>query len=222
MRSGVLTTDLALGLCAAFDIPTAEWAVVEDVESAVVAAGLIGYPVALKVLSPDIVHKSDIGGVALGVKGPKALREAFTTLMRRLTGRAPDAYHSGILVQRMLDGGHEVIVGGKRDPSFGPVVMFGLGGVYVEILQDVAFRLAPLTRDDAVEMISEVKGSHLLRGPRGEPSADVEAIVDALLALSRLLVECPEVMEIDINPLLVFEEGVKAVDARVATIGQKA
>jgi acyl-CoA synthetase (NDP forming) len=122
----------------------------------------------------------------------------------------------------MLDGGREVILGGKRDPSFGPVVMFGLGGVYVEILQDVAFRLAPLTRDDGVEMISEVKGSHLLRGARGEPSADVEAVVEALLALSRLLVECPEVMEVDINPLLVFEEGVTAVDARVVTIGQKA
>ena len=222
MRGGVLTTDLALGLCAAFDIPTAEWAVVEDVESAILAAGMIGYPVALKVLSPDIVHKSDVGGVALGVKGPEALREELAALMRRVTTRVPGARQSEILVQRMLDGGREVILGGKRDPSFGPVVMFGLGGVYVEILQDVAFRLAPLTHDDGVEMISEVKGSHLLRGARGEPSADVEAVVDALLALSRLLVECPEVMEVDINPLLVFEEGVTAVDARVVTIGQKA
>jgi len=220
-HGGVLTTDLALGLCAAFDIPTAEWAVVEDVESAVVAAGLIGYPVALKVLSPDVVHKSDVGGVALGVKGPEAVREELAALMRRVKAQVPDARQPGMLVQRMLDGGREVILGGKRDPSFGPVVMFGLGGVYVEILQDVAFRLAPLTREDAAEMISGVKGGQLLHGVRGEPPADVETIVDALLALSRLLVECPEVMEIDINPLLVFEQGVTAVDARVVAAGQK-
>lgn len=220
-RDGVLTADAALGLCASFGIPTDEWAVVESVEGALVAAGAIGYPVTLKALSPDIPHKSDVGGVALNITGPDALRDEFAALVKRIDERAPDARLTGVLVQRMFGGGREVILGGKRDPSFGPVVMFGLGGVYVELFEDVAFRLAPLTREDAEEMICEVRGSRLLRGVRGEAPADVAAITDALLALARLLVECPEVAEIDVNPLLVFEQGVAAVDARVVVRGQK-
>jgi acyl-CoA synthetase (NDP forming) len=174
----------------------------------------MGYPVALKALSPDIAHKSDVGGVALDVEGPEPLRTAFAALERAVEEHNPGARMSGVLVQRMLYGGREVILGGKRDPSFGPVVMFGLGGIYVEVFEDVAFRLAPLTRADAEEMIGEVRGSRLLQGVRGEPPADIEGIVEALLGLSRLLVECPEVVEIDVNPLLVFEQGVAAVDAR--------
>jgi acyl-CoA synthetase (NDP forming) len=218
---GVLTADLALGLCATYGIPVAEWAVVEDVESALVAASIVDYPLALKVLSPDVSHKSDMGGVVLGVESRKALLAEFPALLARVKEQARDARVSGVLVQRMLSGGREVILGGKRDPSFGPVVMFGLGGVYVEVFEDVAFRLAPLARQDAEEMVAEVRGSRLLRGMRGEPPADVEAIVEALLALSRLLVECPEVAEVDVNPLLVFEQGVTAVDARVIVRGQK-
>jgi acyl-CoA synthetase (NDP forming) len=220
-RDGVLTADAALGLCASFGIPTDEWAVVESVEGALVAASAIGYPVAFKALSPDIPHKSDVGGVALNIEGPDALRDEFAALMQRIDERAPDAQLTGVLVQRMFSGGREVILGGKRDPSFGPVVMFGLGGVYVELFEDVAFRLAPLTREDAEEMICEVRGSRLLRGVRGEAPADVAAITDALLVLARLLVECPEVAEIDVNPLLVFERGVAAVDARVIVRGQE-
>ncbi|MCK4315677.1 MAG: acetate--CoA ligase family protein, partial [Anaerolineae bacterium] len=220
-RDGVLTTDAALGLCAAFGIPTAEWAVVESVEGALVAAGAMGYPVALKVLSPDVSHKSGVGGVALGIGSREALWAEFAALLARVEEHAPGARVEGVLVQRMLTGGREVILGGKCDPSFGPVVMFGLGGVYVEVFKDVAFRLAPLTREGAKEMVSEVRGSRLLCGVRGEPPADVEAVVEALLALSRLLVECPEVVEVDINPLLVFERGVAAVDARVVVRSQK-
>ena len=220
-RDGVLTTDAALGLCAAFGIPTAEWAVAESVDGALVAAGAMGYPVALKVLSPDVSHKSGVGGVALGVGSGETLRAEFAALLARVEERAPGTRVEGVLVQRMLTGGREVILGGKRDPSFGPVVMFGLGGVYVEVFEDVAFRLAPLTREGAKEMVSEVRGSRLLYGVRGEPPADVEAVVEALLALSRLLVECPEVVEVDINPLLAFERGVAAVDARVVVRSQK-
>jgi acyl-CoA synthetase (NDP forming) len=220
-RDGVLTTDAALGLCALFGLPSAEWAVVENVESALVAASLVGYPVALKVLSPDIPHKSDAGAVALGVGSRDALLAEFPALLARVEERARGAQVAGVLVQRMLSRGREVILGGKRDPSFGPVVMFGLGGVYVEVFEDVAFRLAPLTHEDAEGMISEVRGSRLLRGVRGEPPVDVEAVVEALLALSRLLVECPEVVEIDLNPLLMFERGVAAVDARVVVRVQK-
>jgi acetyltransferase len=215
-HEGVLTADAALGLCQAFGIPVAEWAVVDNVAGALVAAGGIGYSVALKVLSPGVAHKWDAGGVALNVANPKALRVEFAALLARVEERVPGARVSGVLVQRMLAGGREVILGGKRDPSFGPLVMFGLGGVYAEVFEDVAFRLAPLAREDGLEMIAEVRASRLLRGVRGEPPADVEALVEALLALSRLLVECPEVAEIDINPVLVFERGAAAVDARVA------
>lgn len=214
-RDGVLTTGTALGLCAAFDIPAAEWAVVESVTGALVAAGGMGYPVALKVLSADVAHKSDVGGVALDIEDRETLRAEFAALLARVEERVPGARVEGVLVQRMLSGGREVILGGKRDPSFGPVVMFGLGGVYVEVFEDVTLRLAPLTRQDAEEMVAEARGSRLLRGVRGQTPADVSAVVEALLGLSRLLVECPEVAEIDVNPLLVFEQGVMAVDARV-------
>jgi acetyltransferase len=220
-RNGVLTADLALGLVSNYSIPTAEWAVVENVDSALLAAGAIGYPVALKVLSPAIPHKSDVGGVALGIADSRGLRTEFDALLARVGARLPQAQLTGILVQKMLSDGRELVLGGKRDASFGPVVMYGLGGVYVELFEDVAFRLAPLTRSDAEKMIAEVRGSRLLSGVRGEPPADKDAVVEALLALSHLLVECPEILEIDINPLLVFERGVAAVDARVVVGRQR-
>lgn len=213
-RDGILTADAALGLCASFGLPTAEWAAVEDVEGALVAAGAIGYPVALKALSPDLAHKSDVGGVVLDIGAPDELRERFAELLGRVEERIPGLQMTGVLVQRMLRKGREVILGGKRDPSFGPLVMFGLGGIHVEVFADVAFRLVPLTHQEAEGLISEVRGSRLLQGVRGEPPADVEAVLEALLALSRLLVECPEVAEVDINPLLVFDRGVAVVDAR--------
>jgi acetyltransferase len=220
-RDGVLTADLALGLVSHYGIPTAEWAVVENVEGALLAAGAIGYPVALKVLSAAIPHKSDVGGVALGIGDSQGLRAEFAALLARVEAQMPQAWLTGILVQRMLPGGRELVLGGKRDPSFGPVVMYGLGGLYVELFEDVAFALAPLSRTDAEAMISQVRGSRLLTGVRGEPPADKDAVVEALLALSRLLVECPEILEIDINPLLVFERGMAAVDARVVVSRQR-
>jgi acetyltransferase len=213
-QDGALTADAALALCAAFGLPVAEWAAVDSVGGALTAAGAIGYPVALKVLSPDLVHKSDVGGVALEIGNRRTLRATYDALLARVEERAPHVYVTGVLVQQMLSGGGEVILGGRRDPSFGPVVMFGLGGVYVEVFGDVVFRLAPLTREGAVGMISDVRASRLLRGIRGEPPADLDALVEALLALSHLLIECPEVVEIELNPLLVFERGVAAVDAR--------
>jgi acyl-CoA synthetase (NDP forming) len=216
-----LTADASLGLCAYYGVTGAEWAVVENIDSATVAASLVGYPVALKVVSPDIAHKSDVGAVELGVANRDALLTRLPRLLDRVKERVPGAHVAGVLVQRMLQGGREVILGGKRDPSFGPVVMFGLGGVYVEVLEDVAFRLAPLSREDAEEMIAEVRGSRLLRGVRGERPADVDALAEALVALSRLLTECPEIVEVDLNPLLVFEHGVAAVDARVVVRSQK-
>jgi acyl-CoA synthetase (NDP forming) len=220
-RDGVLTTDIALGLCDAYGIPVAEWAVVDRVDGALVAAASLGYPVALKILSSDVAHKTDVGGVILGVDGPEALSDAFAALEERIALYAPGVQLNSVLVQRQFDEGREVILGGKRDPSFGPVIMFGSGGIHAEVFEDISFRLAPLTREAASEMISEVRGSRILRGVRGEKPVDVEAIVEVLLALSRLMVECPEVSEIDVNPLLVFEEEIVAVDARAIIKVQK-
>lgn len=214
-RSGLLMTHQALELCRNYGIPVAEGATASSPEEAVQAAERLGYPLALKILSPHISHKSDVGGIALGIGDGETLKQAWAEMRRRVQAQAPAAPVEGFLLQRMVSGGREVILGGKRDPSFGPVVMFGLGGVYVEVFDDVAFRVAPLTRQDAEEMIAEVKGSRLLRGIRGEKPLDVEAVVDCLLRLSQLLLDFPAIAEVDINPLIVLEKGAVAVDARI-------
>jgi acetyltransferase len=218
---GVLTSDAALDLCSAYDIPVADWAVVQDVESALFAAGAIGYPVALKGLSAEVSHKSDAGLVKLDLRNAEELQSAYAALLNALREQDPDKSSWRVMVQQMVSEGFEVIVGGRRDPSFGPVVMVGLGGIHVEILEDVAFRLAPLARHEAERMIHELRGSRLLRGVRGQPPVDLDAIVDVLLSMSRLLVACPEIEEIDVNPLVVFEEGGAAVDARAIVRRQK-
>jgi acetyltransferase len=220
-QEGVLTTDRALDLCAAFDIPVAEWAVARDPERAQSAAATLGYPVALKGLSPQVPHKSDAGLVALGIVNVEQLHAAFAKVFAALDEQSRDAPAAGVMVQHMVSGGREVIIGGKRAPGFGPVVMFGLGGTYVEVLGDVVFRLAPLSREEARRMMDEVQGSRLLHGVRGEPPVDLEAIVDALLSVSNLLVACPEIIEIDVNPLLALEEGAAAIDARAIVKRQR-
>ena len=204
----------SLEVCQGYGIPVAEWATASSLEEAVESAKRLGYPLALKILSPHISHKSDVGGIALGIEDEESLKRAGAEMLSRVQ-EAPHLPLEGLLLQRMVSGGREVILGGKRDPSFGPVVMFGLGGVYVEVFDDVAFRVAPLTREDAEEMISEVKGSRLLRGIRGEKPSDVEAVVDCLLRLSQLLQDFPAIAEVDINHLIVLEKGAVAVDARI-------
>ncbi|HEY74885.1 MAG TPA: acetate--CoA ligase family protein [Thermoflexia bacterium] len=208
LPTGTLTTDQALTLCQAYGIPVAPWERASTPEGAATAADRLGYPVALKVLSPEVIHKTDVGGVVLGLAGPEVVREAA----ERVLARAPEG--ASLMVQRMVKDGIEVILGGKQDPTFGPVVMFGLGGIYVEVLGEVSFRVAPLTRFDAESMIDEVRSSRLLGGVRGSPPADREGLVRALLALSRLMLDHPRLLEIDVNPLIVSPEGVVAVDAR--------
>jgi acetyltransferase len=212
---GLVMLPQALEVCQSCGIPVAEWATASSPEEAVEAAERLGYPLALKVLSPHISHKSDVGGIALGLEDEVSLRQACAEMLSRIKKETSDAPLEGFLLQKMVSGGREVILGGKRDPSFGPVVMFGLGGVYVEVFDDVAFRVAPLTQADAEEMIAEVKGSRLLRGIRGEKPSDVEAVVDGLLRLSQLLQDFPAIAEVDINPLIVLEKGAVAVDARI-------
>lgn len=213
-EAGVLTTDRALALCRAYGIPVAPWEIAADPEQAARAADRLGYPVAIKFLSTQVMHKSDVGGVILGLADGPAVRREAEAMLACVAQRVPQAGPARLMVQPMVVGGVEVILGGKRDPSFGPVVMFGLGGVHVEVLDDVAFRVAPLSQADAEEIIEEVRGSRLLEGVRGGAPADRGALIRALLALSRLLVENPRLVEVDINPLVVFEKGAAAVDAR--------
>jgi acyl-CoA synthetase (NDP forming) len=171
----------------------------------------------MKVASPDILHKTDVGGVKLNLGSAGDVRDAFDLIVYRAGRYVPGARIWGCQVQQMVSGGREVLVGMSRDPQFGPLVAFGLGGIYVEALKDVAFRVAPFSRQEANEMIREIRSYRLLEGVRGEPPADREAIVDALLRISQLVTDFPEIVELDINPLMVFEEGrgAMAIDMRL-------
>jgi acetyltransferase len=186
-------------------------------EEAVAYAQEIGFPVVMKISSPDILHKTDVGGVKVGLRTPTEVRDAFDLMVYRATRYLPDARIWGCLVQEMVSGGREVIVGMNRDPQFGPLLMFGLGGIYVEVLKDVAFRVAPISRVEAQELMAEIRSYNLLRGTRGEKPSDLDAMAEALLRISQLVTDFPEIVEMDINPLLVMESGrgVYGVDMRL-------
>jgi len=187
-------------------------------EEAVKIAAKIGYPVVLKVDSPDIPHKTEAGVIKIGISNKSELIDAYNGIMGNAKKYAPEAKIRGVLVQEMVSNAREVIVGLSYDPQFGPVIMFGLGGIFVEVFKDVSLRTAPLTRADAEDMIKEVKGYETLKEFRGKPEADVEGIVDVLIKVSRLATDLGDVLsEIDINPLMVLDKGkgVKAADALV-------
>jgi acetyl coenzyme A synthetase (ADP forming)-like protein len=195
----------------AYGLSVPDETVAASEDDAVAAAAAIGGPVVLKVISPSAVHKSDVGGVALDVEGDEAVRDAY----RRVTGVVPDP--EGVLVQEFISGGHEVLIGMVEDPSFGPLIVFGLGGIFVELIGDVAFRIHPLTDIEASEMIHDVKSAKLLEGYRGEEPGDIPAVEDALLRVSAMIEDLPEILEMDLNPVKVGRpgEGVRVVDARI-------
>jgi acyl-CoA synthetase (NDP forming) len=184
---------------------------VGTVEEALAAARNIGGPLAIKVIAPSALHKSDVGGVALGVNGDEAISEAF----QRVWQAVPDP--EGVLIQEMVLGGHEVLIGMTEDPTFGPLLVFGMGGVLVELLGDVALRLHPLTDQDARSMILSLRTSRLLLGYRNLPEGDVAALEEAILRVSALVGVLPEIVEMDLNPVKVLTpgNGVKVVDARI-------
>jgi len=211
---GSLTESLSKRILKAYGIPVTRECLAETPDQAAGAAEVIGYPVALKIESPDILHKTEAGGVILNLADEKALREAFERILENAREYKPDARIHGLLVQEMLKPGLEVIIGVKRDPVFGPTILFGLGGVLVEVLQDVAVRAAPLREQDAWEMLEEIQGRALLGEVRGRPPRDREALVSILLKVSRLAVELEDRLEeLDINPVIVYEEGAGAVAA---------
>ncbi len=180
----------------------------------------LGYPVVLKIVSPDIVHKSDIGGVKLGLADRDAVAAAYEEVISAAKKASPGANVHGVSVQPMAKEGLEIIVGMTKDPQFGPVLMFGLGGVLVEVLKDVAFRIVPLTRRDATQMIHEIKGYPLLEGYRGQEPANVPMIEDTILKVSGFVEQHPEIKELDLNPIFAYKDGLAAVDARVVLEGE--
>jgi acetyltransferase len=192
-----------------FTVPRSQMA--ETPEQAIEIAAEIGYPVVMKIASPDILHKTDVGGVRLNLRSPDDVRDSFDLMVYRAERYVPGARIWGCQVQQMVTGGREILLGMSRDPQFGPLVAFGLGGIYVEALKDVAFRVAPFSRQEADEMIHEIRSYALLEGIRGEPPADHEAMVDALIRISQLVTDFPEIVELDINPLMVFEKGRGAI-----------
>jgi acyl-CoA synthetase (NDP forming) len=213
-----LTPEETRALLAATGIPVAPVALATTAGEAGQRAAKLGFPVAVKLASSTLTHKSDVGGVVLDLENEEQVRRAFADIGRRLDERGLRAQMQGVTVQPMIPDGVEAIVGMTQDPSFGPVLMFGLGGVYVELLRDVTFKVAPVTDKDVREMLSSVRGSKLLEGWRGAPPADRAALETAILRLSQLVGLVPEIAELDLNPLKVLPEGrgCVVVDARIA------
>jgi hypothetical protein len=215
-RSTDLAEYQAKALISAYGIPVTREVLAKDRAAAVAAAKEIGFPVVMKVQSAGIAHKTEAGGVRIGVPDAAAVEAAFDAIVASAKAYAPEAVIDGVSVQEMVSGGTELIVGVHNDPLFGPAVMVGLGGIYAEVFKDVSFRLAPLTRSVAESMLHDLKCFPLLDGARGRPKADVEAVVDVLLKLSALSIDLKqELAELDINPLVVLEQGrgVRALDA---------
>lgn len=208
----------ALGVLKAWEIPVPEYVVVKDVDEAISAAKNIGCPVVLKVISADILHKTEAGGVKAGLKNEQDVKDAFNEMIFALSDDHPTALIEGFLIEKMADKGVEVIIGGIRDAQFGPAVMFGVGGVMVELLKDVSFRLAPVTKEECLEMIKEIKAYPLLTGYRGAEPCDIDAIADVIIKIGNIMSEMDDIKEMEINPLITYPDKVIAVDARVISV----
>ncbi len=196
-------------------VPVSPARLAKTKDDAVKMAGQLGYPIVLKIVSPQITHKSDVGGVALDLTSADDVAAAFDRIVASAKQHEPNATIDGVAVQRMEKQGIEVIVGMTKDPQFGPVLMFGLGGVLVEVLKDVAFRVVPINQRDARQMVREIKGFPLLEGYRGQDPADVARLEQLLLKVSEFVEQHPEVAELDLNPVFAYKDGAIAVDARI-------
>lgn len=203
-------------------IPVVETRLARTLKEAVLFSQKMGFPVALKIASPEIVHKSDSGGVRLSLNNGSEVRAAYREIVDGLQKKYPSASIQGVSVQKMAKPGTEVIVGTSKDPQFGPVIMFGLGGIFVEVLKDVSFRIIPLSRKDAMEMIEEIKGYPLLQGYRGKEPVDIPALTEIILKISRVMEEHPEIKELELNPIIAYKKGALAVDARIILESERA
>ncbi|MBU2585982.1 MAG: acetate--CoA ligase family protein [Bacteroidetes bacterium] len=202
-----LTEEEGIKILDSYKLPVLPNGLAKSEDEAAMIAEKIGFPVVLKIMSEDIVHKFDVGGVRLNLNSIEEVRTAYGEMMRNVKAAMPEARIKGILVQKMVKGGEEVIIGLKRDYTFGPVIMFGLGGIFVEVLKDVKFRVVPVAKETIYEMIREIKSYHLLTGARGRSKKDIDSVVNCIQRISQLAVDCPQIKELDINPLLVQDEG---------------
>jgi len=198
-----------------YDIEVPSYEVATNENEAAKYAQELGYPVAMKILSPQILHKSDAGGVILDVKNSAEARTAYAKIIVNTMNYNKDADIHGVLISPMMRQGVEVIIGMTHDPQFGPVIMFGLGGIFVEVFKDVSFRVTPVDKIDASEMIKEIKAYPILTGIRGERPKDIDALIDLILKISKLSDEIPEIKELDLNPVFVYDQGTSVVDARM-------
>lgn len=214
-RNRSLLEPEAYALLAAYDIPVLDYRLATSSEEAGTMAGEIGFPVVMKVVSPDVIHKSDSGGVKLNISDEESASRAYDDILKAVAEAVPEAAIEGVLIAPMISGGIEVIMGMLRDPQFGPAVMFGLGGIFVEILKDVVFEIAPVERPEAERMIKSIKGYPLLAGARGSQPAHLESLIDIVVGISRLAQELPEIKEIDLNPVLATPERSFVLDARL-------
>ncbi len=196
-------------------IPVVETKLAKNQKEAVSISQRIGFPVVLKITSPDVVHKTDSGGVKLGLKNASEVKKAYDDILRSVKKKHPRALVHGISVQKMTLPGTEVILGTSKDPQFGPVIMFGLGGIFVEVLKDVSFRVIPVNRKDVQEMIQEIKGFPLLRGYRGKEPASIPALIAMILKVSKFVNENPQIREVELNPIVAYKDKALAVDARI-------
>lgn len=200
-------------------IPVVETRLAASQTEAVSISQRIGFPVVLKIISPDVVHKTDSGGVKLGLKNPSEVKKAYKDILKSVKKKHPRTVIHGVSVQKMAPPGTEVIIGTSKDPQFGPVIMFGLGGIFVEVLKDVSFRVIPVNRRDAQEMIHEIKGFPLLQGFRGKEPANISALVEMILKISKLIDRNPQIKEMELNPIFAYKDKALAVDARIVLEG---
>lgn len=196
-------------------ISVVETRLAKSQKEAVALSRKMGFPVALKIASPDVIHKSDAGGVKLALNSMTEVRKAYDEIFKKIKKQYPGANLQGVSVQKMVRPGTEVIIGTSKDPQFGPVIMFGLGGIFVELLKDVSFRIIPLERKDAQEMIEEIKGYPVLQGYRGMEPASISALIETILKVSKLIEENPGIKELDLNPVFAYRNKALAVDARI-------
>ena len=213
-RKALLETE-AKSICIDYQIPVTTFKLAESEEEAVEFAEKIGLPVVLKIVSPEIIHKSDAGGVMVNLKNVDEVRSAYRRIIENAQKYDSAATIVGVLVQEMAPQSTEIIVGAVKDPQFGQTLLFGLGGIFVEILKDVTFKIAPLTREAAQEMVTKLKAYPLLTGYRNTPPADLNAIISVLLNTSKLVMDHPEIKELDLNPIMAYEKGAITVDARI-------
>ncbi len=199
-----------------YGLPITEMSFAKNMAEALEIAHKIGFPVVLKIVSPDIIHKMDVGGVVLNIRNEEELRKAYQEMIEGVKKKVPKARIYGVLVEEMLKPGVEVIVGGIRDRQFGPVVVFGLGGIFVEVFKDVSYGIAPLEKEEALDMIKSTRAYKILMGYRGRGPYDIEGIADLIIKISNFVWTFRKyIAEIDLNPVFVYEKGVKIVDARI-------